>query len=123
MTKEEKQIVSVEIDKYFRNPYIDSRWFTVHIDLAIERPDDGFKPQSISDITINQESIRLVNKDLYEFSGTGKVLFRDKASKIGRRAEVEFGGQAITETKHDHMSVKDILLTTFHRTTALIPEN
>lgn len=122
MTEEEKQLVAIEIDKYFRDPFIDSRWFHAHTNLAIERPDEGFEPQSISKIKINQESIEPIVKDIYGFSGRGVVLFRDKASKVGCKAEVEFGGRANTDTKGGRMSVTDIHLTTLHKTTDVIPQ-
>lgn len=123
MRVEDKQRVSIEIDKYFRSQHIDSVWFSGHIDLSIIRPDDGFEPQSISDIKICQESIELIEKDHYRFTGSGKVLFEDKASNVGSNAEVEFGGEAITKTVDVRMYVDDICLTTFNRVSDIIPKH
>ena len=122
MTKEEKQLNAIEIDKYFRMRTIDAGWFSSHIKMEIERPDDGFEPQSMSKIRIDQESIKHIQCYLYGFSGNATVLFEDRSSKLGSHAEVEFNGQADTKTESGRTCVKDLLLTSFHRTTDFIPQ-
>ena len=121
MTKEEKQLIAIEIDKYFRMRTIDAGWFSSHIKLDIKRPDDGFEPQSMSKIKIDENSIDPIQNDINGFSGSAMVLFEDKASKIGSHAKVEFGGHADTKTESDRTWVKDVLLTNFHRITEIIP--
>ena len=101
---------------------IDASWFSSHIKLELERPDDGFEPQSMSKIKIDQNSINPIKNDKYGFSGSATVLFEDATSKIGSHAEVEFSGQADTKTESERTWVKDLLLTSFHRTTDIIPE-
>lgn len=122
MTKEEQQLIAIEIDKYFRNPTINSKWFSEHIKLEIERPDDGFEPQIMSKIQINQDSIKLIKDNQFRFSGIATVLFEDNVSKLGNHAKVEFGGQASIDGVSDRIWVKDVVLTSFHLTTNIIPK-
>lgn len=121
MTDEKKQIIANEIDKYFRSRIIDCAWFSRHLKPDIEMPDDGFEPQNMSYIKIDEESIKQLGDDLYGFSGSSKVLFKDKASTIGTSINVEFGGQAITITADDRTWVKNVLLTRFHRMSDILP--
>lgn len=123
MTKEEKQLISIEIDKYFRMRSIDAGWFISHLNQEIERPDDGFEPQRMSKIKINQDSIISIQDEIYGFSGSASVLFKDNASNVGCVAEVAFRGQAYTTSEFGRTSVKDLVLTSFHRTTDIIPDN
>ena len=122
MTKEEKQLIAIEIDKYFRMRTIDAGWFSSHLNPDIKRPDDGFEPQRISKVKISQDSIMSLQKDIYVFSGTAIVRFQDKASQIGCSADVEFAGKAFTLTSDERTWVEDVMLTAFHRTTDIIPE-
>ena len=123
MTKEDRQLIAIEIDKYFRMRTIDAGWFSSHIKLDIKRPDDGFEPQRMTKIKINQDSIKTIQDEVYGFRGNATVLFNDKASNVGCYAEVEFNGKAYTITAPDRTSVKDVLLTGFHRTTDIIPQD
>lgn len=122
MTEEEKQLIAIEIDKYFRMRTIDACWFSSHINVETTMPDDGFEPQSMSKFKIDQDGIDPIQDDIYGFSGNATVLFEDKTSKIGCHAKVQLGGQAITVTASDRTWVKDIVLTSFHRTTDIIPK-
>ncbi len=115
------QIISNEVDKYFRSRVIDRSWFSRHLKPDIEMPDDGFGPQKMSGIKIDEESIIQLSDDLYGFSGSGKVLFKDKTSEVGTSAEVEFGGQAITITADDRTRVEGVLLTRLHRISDILP--
>lgn len=121
MTQEEKQVIAIEVDKYFRSGIIDGGWFSHHMNPDIEMPGDGFEPHKMSDIKINEESIKQLRDDLYGFSGSAKVLFVDKVSPVGTSANVEFAGQALTITAADRTKVEDMLLTIFHRTTDILP--
>lgn len=121
MTKEEKQVIAIEVHKYFISGRIDGGWFSRHLNPDIEMPDDGFEPQKMSDIKIDEESIKPLRDDLYGFSGSAKVLFVDPASSVGTSANVEFAGQALTTTTNDRTKVEDVLLTGFRRTTDIIP--
>ncbi|MDE6561966.1 MAG: hypothetical protein K2K75_11350 [Muribaculaceae bacterium] len=69
MIKEEKQLIAIEIDKYFRMRTIDAGWFSSHIKLDIKRPYDGFEPQNMSKIKIYENSIDPIQNDIYAFSG------------------------------------------------------
>ena len=122
MTKEERQLIAIEIDKHLRMRTIDTDWFSSHINLDIAMPDDGFEPQSMSNINIDQESVKIIQDDLYGLAGNVKVLFEDKTSKIGSCVKVEFFGQVRTVTVSDRTWVKDVILTSFHRTTDIIPK-
>lgn len=76
----------------------------------------------MSKIKINQDSVKIIQDEVYGFSGSATCLFKDKASNVGYCTEVEFNGQVSTITKYGRISVKDVLLTGFHRTTDIIPQ-
>lgn len=100
---------------------IDAGWFSRHLKPEVEMPDDGFEPRKMSEIKIDEESIKQLRTDLYALSARAKVLFVDKASTVGTSANVEFAGQALTITAADRTKVEDMLLTSFHRTTDILP--
>ena len=122
MTKEEKKLIAIEIDKYFRMRTIDAGWFSSHIKLGIERPDEGFEPQRMAKIKINQDSITPIKDEVYGFSGSATGLFKDTSSKVGCYAEVEFRGLAYAITEFGRTYVNDLILTSFQRTTNIIPK-
>lgn len=121
MKKDDKDVIANEVEKYFLIRRINRSWFSQHLDPLVELPDDGFEPHNMTDIKIDKESIKGLGKDLYVFNGRSTVLFKDKASGVGSDAEVEFGGEAYTSTGEGRTLVDEILLTSFHRTTDLLP--
>ncbi len=76
----------------------------------------------MSEIKIDEESIKQLRDDLYGFSGSAKVLFVDKASSVGTSANVEFAGQVLTISEAGRTKIEDLLLTSFHRTTDILPK-
>lgn len=123
MTQEEKQVIANEIDKYFKSISVNHQWLSSHIRLDIEMPDDGFESEKMSGIKINEDSISQIGSDKFVFRGEGKVLFIEKVSKVGTKAEVEFKGIAFTVIINGRLLVTDVILTSFHRITDLLPHN
>ncbi len=103
MTKEEKQVIAIEVHKYFISGRIDADWFSRHLKRDIEMPEDGFEPRKMSVIKIDEDSIRKLRADLYGFSGSAKVLFVDKASTVGPSANVYFSGHAFIITSDERI--------------------
>ena len=111
MTKEEKQIIAIEIDKYFRSKTMDKDWFSDHLKSTIELPEEAIVPQGISNVIINEESIEPVNPDIYCFSATASVCFKDRASGINVHSPVKMDGCAEIGTRNERTFVKDIVIT------------
>lgn len=111
MTKEEKQIMAIEIDKYFRSTTVNKSWFSDHLKSTIEIPNEGLEPHGISNVIINEESIEPDRADVYSFSATAKVRFNDCMSGISLHTPVKIAGHAETATSNERTFVKNIVLT------------